>query len=901
MKSSHKYSVPDSSRQIVRDTVRQFDMLGQTNYTISSPPPPLPPPPHRPSIPMKINNKQINSKDDSPTSSLNSFTNSTHSELIMDSAASERRHLVSINTSNSTPIARPKPTLPSHTANRPTKFRRRTPPPIPTESTPNKQQNTIYINRDNKTNNHRDKYQYGVETDSPRAFKAFARPATVYTEQRVSSSAQTDELDLSRASANNNQPRRIERPPPPPLPPLPLPLQASSNPSKADGRSSIGLEIINPETTPRRYTAIRQNGLGQRPERIKRTQPIIEDYEIEEEEDDENQDGSSETDVHSSGQRPPPSDFAKTYLRSNQKPTSYPPNDDQTSERERTLPISNLMMEIGALLIVFVVCMVLVVAIKTDVPGLQTTMLGVYIYVYAVSVVWMLWCTFDIIKFRQQWMQLTGSASTQEVYMGLAEHHSDTMFYFPDVHNTGGLFMRIGAGLLCMGSLILTLIELAKTIATVDVHGVTRTALEPKYYSSVSIARSIAYVFRFLFHCVQFSFLFRYGNLIINRYHALAKFGLLHLVIANFCSWFEAIVIETLEEIHKNTPTKLEDVTTASIDFFATIITSTSPIDNNGSNDSLLPFIRAASADSSDAVPKNGSALAMILDIEGKVSAYLYPCLIEYSLISLTVFFIMWRNVGKTEKRSLLRFGARHVFTVNCARASRGLLIGGILLLLTILTLIPTYMLTTKEATIVTHVTELVLLVVALFTVLISFMYTSKLLYDHHAHVDTFDQGLILVTTIGDFAYSFFGLFAALFFDKSKIGISLEIEMSIGFLAIFQTLLQTNFILDTLKRRTRNKQEIRSKPGRETVTALLLMNLAIWMHDSLSAKKVRLNPLQTAFYDPQTWAIIQAFTSPLSIFYRFHSSVCLADIWQEVYQDGDKEEKYRLVNGRNNH
>ena len=57
------------------------------------------------------------------------------------------------------------------------------------------------------------------------------------------------------------------------------------------------------------------------------------------------------------------------------------------------------------------------------------------------------------------------------------------------------------------------------------------------------------------------------------------------------------------------------------------------------------------------------------------------------------------------------------------------------------------------------------------------------------------------------------------------------------------------------------------------------------MHDSLSAKKVRLNPSQVAYYDAATWAIIQAFTSPLSIFYRFHSSVCLADIWQEVYHD----------------
>ncbi len=60
------------------------------------------------------------------------------------------------------------------------------------------------------------------------------------------------------------------------------------------------------------------------------------------------------------------------------------------------------------------------------------------------------------------------------------------------------------------------------------------------------------------------------------------------------------------------------------------------------------------------------------------------------------------------------------------------------------------------------------------------------------------------------------------------------------------------------------------------------------MHDSLSANKVKLNPLQTEYYDAGTWSIVQAFTSPLSIFYRFHSSVCLADIWQEIYHNHGK-------------
>jgi hypothetical protein len=68
------------------------------------------------------------------------------------------------------------------------------------------------------------------------------------------------------------------------------------------------------------------------------------------------------------------------------------------------------------------------------------------------------------------------------------------------------------------------------------------------------------------------------------------------------------------------------------------------------------------------------------------------------------------------------------------------------------------------------------------------------------------------------------------------------------------------------------------------------------LHDSLSAKKVILNPLQSAYYVNGAWPIIQAFTSPLSIFYRFHSSVCLADIWQEVYKDNGNDAKHRSMN-----
>ena len=58
----------------------------------------------------------------------------------------------------------------------------------------------------------------------------------------------------------------------------------------------------------------------------------------------------------------------------------------------------------------------------------------------------MIWCTFDIRKFRKQWLKLTSSAHNQEEYMDIVERYPDNILYFPDIHNTGGLFMRIGAG-----------------------------------------------------------------------------------------------------------------------------------------------------------------------------------------------------------------------------------------------------------------------------------------------------------------------------------------------------------------------------------------------------------------------------------------------------------------------
>lgn len=225
----------------------------------------------------------------------------------------------------------------------------------------------------------------------------------------------------------------------------------------------------------------------------------------------------------------------------------------------------------------------------------------------------MIWCTYDIIKFRKKWTAMTPSAHHQAESTDTATGDPQHISYFPDVNNTGGLFMKFGAAceysslslshkkcrdsrcacrsVLCMGSLLLSIVELAETVEMLHSHPPTYEILFVSYSRPVFITKAMTFMCRFVFHAVQFLFLFRYGNvspisqrkkklseynprflllqIVIDCHRIIAKIGLIHVVIANFCTWFEgtlndesssevkycsisAIVIETLEELHKN-------------------------------------------------------------------------------------------------------------------------------------------------------------------------------------------------------------------------------------------------------------------------------------------------------------------------------------------------------------
>lgn len=118
-------------------------------------------------------------------------------------------------------------------------------------------------------------------------------------------------------------------------------------------------------------------------------------------------------------------------------------------------------------------------------------------------------------------------------------------------------------------------------------------------------------------------------------------------------------------------------------------------------------------------------------------------------------------------------------------------------------------------------------------------------------------------------------------FTKEKDTILVLLSASAS---LIQTTCQTLFILDASKRSCITQEQFRKKPGRETITFLLVTNLAMWAINTLEKSRADSHPIQLHFYGLWAWTIITHVSMPLAIFYRFHSTVCLCEIWKRAYK-----------------
>lgn len=399
--------------------------------------------------------------------------------------------------------------------------------------------------------------------------------------------------------------------------------------------------------------------------------------------------------------------------------------------------------------------------------------------------------------------------------------------------NFGSFYLRVGAICFGIGSMVYSGLEFGYYLELY------------RQPSCGDIFELIKPICRLTLYIVQIQILFlnkRYLDMGSSK--AICQFGLMHMLATNICEWIYVLVEETKHDIHHlSHEIHLKE--------------------NENSTSECTTVIAPLLQDS---------------------SSFLFPCIIEYSLICAVILYEMWKAVDSNEEEdSICNMTVKHkkLLEENCSRASFGIFFGVVAIAATIISVIMyfvlyevNYNLAKEEVTL----WELCLYVITSTVVLHVMVVIRNFRYVKQNDSMAVDCKILILAQIGAYLYGFFNILAACLNRKDDTTSRVEclIDEVCGLL---QTSLQTLLILSACKKRCPEN----SKPGREPVLFLLVTNIAMWIINTFVKGRILFNKSHMEFYGIWAWNTMTHTSMPLAIFYRFHSTVCLYEIWKETY------------------
>ncbi|CAN8032659.1 unnamed protein product [Ixodes persulcatus] len=431
----------------------------------------------------------------------------------------------------------------------------------------------------------------------------------------------------------------------------------------------------------------------------------------------------------------------------------------------------------------------------------------------------------------------------------------------------GSLFLRIGAIAFGLGTMVYNGLEFGSFFEI------------PSTSPCYSVLLGINPVLQMAFTFAQMYFIFMNARLNIHKFKVVARFGLMHVVATNICVWIRTLGKETLQEINEH---HLKNGRGSTLE------------------ELILPFRVQRSPLSPENVTRNFTNPCEKQDIMGTIvsdsSPFLYPFIVEYSLISAAVLYVMWKNIGKDpvyhvenshddgiSRTSSLQAGSK----VNCTGSSKGLFFGLLVLVCSTICLIVFFVLIQHQrysmlAIYLSDLSHCGIKVLTIGAITVGFFRIRSLRF-HPDRKDHLRSILLSVAAFGLYVYAMFGIIAGSLLPKDHIPNLLVMVTSI--LTIVQVTMQSLFIADITCRMTHLPEHDHNKPGRQVITFLLIGNLTLWIIYTFEKQKVEASPVQLGFYGFMAWTVIIRASLPLSIFYRFHSSVTFAEVWKNSYRN----------------
>ncbi|XP_058443302.1 proton channel OtopLc-like isoform X2 [Malaya genurostris] len=462
------------------------------------------------------------------------------------------------------------------------------------------------------------------------------------------------------------------------------------------------------------------------------------------------------------------------------------------------------------------------------------------------------------------------------------------------VPHFGSFYLRVGAIAFGIGTMVYSGLEVGQYFELRTTEGC----------SSVFIVVTPAA--RMILSIVQMQFIFlNTSELDMARHKVFARFGLMHMVATNLCEWLYVLVEETKHEIHhlahlaehgKILPTLVEVASTT----LTPSVTNTSFLkDSNNYNHTIVKRATQDTVEYIDCQRTN-----IMGSLVQNASPFLFPCTIEYSLICAVILYEMWKKVKTIAEIDRTRRNSHkihstnstksaHHFSVDCSRAHRGMFGGIIITVLTIICLIMYFVLHDEPGYEYFALQEVTIAETMLYSVTAAGVVAAmirmrdlkfcKKSNDPHAGSVSLDCTLLVLAQTGVYVYGMFSIIGSYFSIKQGV-IGAREGLIAEIFSLVQTSMQTLFILNAVWRKCRGAQQNRSKPGREIVTFLLVANMAMWFINTLVKGRASFRPTHLEFFGTWAWTVITHVSMPLAIFYRFHSTICLFEVWKSTYK-----------------
>lgn len=452
----------------------------------------------------------------------------------------------------------------------------------------------------------------------------------------------------------------------------------------------------------------------------------------------------------------------------------------------------------------------------------------------------------------------------------------DHRYCFNMDRHSSNFYLKVGAAGFCFGHLIhsfLILIYRGILLRSSDVDS-------SECFQPVSFIVDILYP---IYSIILLFFVFKYSNVIINRHSDFHRFGFMHCLAASLCFWVWTIFRETAEYIHNQSnkyPSYENDTTDEETETFDGKPTSYAQI-------TPMRFTKMCENDELNVIYQN-------------YSPYLYPFSVEFSILVVGILYIVWINIGlcavsspdtedhhhgddtrECKNYKPIEHESNVTIHADCHAANKGLFAGFIILVYAIVSVILFFITFFNSAELAetgllfNTITSVVIVFCMIVATVFAYTQMVKLDVNEVAH-NSLDNFLCLMCLPAFFVNGIFSIIPAIIYGHALEVINILFE-------IIQVLIQTPFIIDGMARSSNSKELRKKKPGREFVTFLVICNVAMWIMQTFEVKSHGLNQYRQDFYSKELWSIVGHICLPLIMFYRFHSSVCIGDIWKYAY------------------